>query len=59
MAAWLVGFTVSATAMMPMGVPSWTKNRGVLPCWASWSAIMWSCPKSTPASNNMAALPAR
>ena len=59
MAARLVGFTVSATAMMPMGLPSWTKNRGVLPCRASWSAIILSWPRSTPAPDSMAALPAR
>ena len=59
MAARLEGFTVSATAMMPMGLPSSTKNRGVLPCFASSSAIMASWPSSTPASASMAALPAR
>ena len=37
MASLLVGFTTSATAIMPRSRPSFAKNRGVFPSDAIWS----------------------
>ena len=59
MAAALVGFTVSATAITPRSFPSPAKNRGVFPCSASRSAVCLLSPSSTPCSSSSAALPAR
>ena len=42
MAARLVGFTLSARAIMPSSMPSRAKNRGVLPSAASFSSSIFT-----------------